>query len=386
MKKIVSLLLIFVLLSCSSKEASTDYHGAWLRVKKVNAEYVLVDCGYDGESIIATAQTIMHKGVMEDVDTKIDHTKQEGDATILFIDKEEKSYYKFTWANKDKGIAQWETKYTDSPAVVSYFVNQTNSDKIKVVKGGEGDCITGNGEDVGDVVNDSFKIGDGSKVLYVEDGDCISVKNTKEEMLYERCFENSIVKIRQVKGNHLPLTIINGSKSLDIDFAGHGNDWVSKTVTYYNGELKTTQPIEVNIKDFDFDAVISKFGNQEASSASGKASLDNLKDKQKLQDLDIYSIADILAANPLSNDNVTTYNDAAYNLIENEQFNEGRIILLEVVKFAPDKTVAYLNLGDAQWGFDDKDNAKATYKKYIALMGSNGASAKIPQRAYDRSK
>jgi hypothetical protein len=383
MKKVVLLLLIFVLASCNSKENSIDYHGAWLRVKKTNADYVLVDCGYDGESIIATAQTIMHKGVMEDADTKIDHTKQDGDTVILFIDKAETSYYKFSWTDKDNGIAQWEVKEPDAPVTTNYFVNQTKSDKIKVVKGGKGDCVTN--DDVGDVVNDTFKIGDGNATLYVEDTDCISVRNTKDETLVARCFENSIVRVRKVKGDHLPLTIINGDKSVDIDFLRNGNDWISKSATYYDGSNKSTKPIEISIKDFDFGTIIEKFSGAttEATSAS---SIESLKDRQKLKDLDIYAVAKILAATPISNDNVTAYNDAAYYLIENEQFNEARIILLEVVKFAPDRTVAYLNLGDAEWGFDDKENAMASYKKYISMMTTQGGKAKIPQRAYDRSK
>ena len=81
------------------------------------------------------------------------------------------------------------------------------------------------------------------------------------------------------------------------------------------------------------------------------------------------------------------YNDAAYYLIENKNYNEARILLLDVVKFSPDRVVAYLNLGDAEWGFDEKKDAKKSYLTYIRLMKmQNKDLNKIPQRVYDRLK
>ena len=83
--------------------------------------------------------------------------------------------------------------------------------------------------------------------------------------------------------------------------------------------------------------------------------------------------------------NIIIYNYGAYNLIEGENFNEARIILLDIVNFSPDRVVAYLNLGDAQQGFDDNENAKKSYLKYISLMKSQGKDLnKIPKRVYER--
>ena len=43
--------------------------------------------------------------------------------------------------------------------------------------------------------------------------------------------------------------------------------------------------------------------------------------------------------------------------------------------------------GDAQWGFDDNENAKKSYLKYISLMKSQGKDLnKIPKRVHERIK
>ncbi|WDF61614.1 hypothetical protein PQ462_09545 [Flavobacterium sp. KACC 22758] len=104
-------------------------------------------------------------------------------------------------------------------------------------------------------------------------------------------------------------------------------------------------------------------------------------------ELYIYKIAGILKNNPVSDQNVTLYNDAALTLIENENFNEARIILLDVTNFSPDRVVAYLNLGDAQWGFDENEDAKKSYQKYLSLMKSQNKDLnKVPKRVYERIK
>ena len=49
--------------------------------------------------------------------------------------------------------------------------------------------------------------------------------------------------------------------------------------------------------------------------------------------------------------------------------------------------MGYLNLWDAEWGFDEKKDAKKSYLTYIRLMKmQNKDLNKIPQRVYDRLK
>ncbi|MBF4516823.1 hypothetical protein IRZ71_10725 [Flavobacterium sp. ANB] len=386
MKKIIfGLLMLSLILSCKSQDSKENYIGTWLEVKQKNKEFVLVDCGYEGGSLKTSNNSIFEKGIMEDVDMKIDHIKEGEDGITLFTDKLEKSYYKFLWIDKEKGISKWEIQYSESSKVVKYFVNALNVKSVKKIQGTKTDCISK--EDVGDVVNDSLVINGGNNIILVEDDNCISLKNKKGNLIFERCFDNSIVKIRHT-GEGIPLTITNGQNSMDIDFFSKGNEWISNSVTYYksssSGEDKNTKSMAVSLKEFDFNNVVDQFGDV---NSKGLISLDDIKNKEKLKEIDVYKIADILKANPICNENIALYNDAAFNLIEMENFNEARIILLDIVNFSPDRVVAYLNLGDAQWGFDENEDAKKSYQKYISLMKTQGKDLnKIPKRVYERIK
>ena len=123
------------------------------------------------------------------------------------------------------------------------------------------------------------------------------------------------------------------------------------------------------------------------NSQVGKITLNDLNNKQILKELEWFDVADILAETPVSKANVLEYNNAAFYLIEYEKYNEARIILLKVTEKFPNRVVAWLNLADAQWGFDDKEEARNSYNKYLELMESQGKDlTKIPQRAYNRIK
>lgn len=249
----------------------------------------------------------------------------------------------------------------------------------------EKDSVLNN--DTGNEINDSFTIKNGTKIT-IEDDNCLSLKDKKNIFIFKRCFENSIIRIRHIKGDFIPLTIISGHNSMVIDFFNKNNDWISNSITYYKssfkGEIKKTKQITVSLKKFDFDIIAQQFGNMNNNEITP---FNYIKNKEKLMQLDIYEIADILKTTPVSKENVMIYNDAALKLIEGENFNEARIILLDIVNFSPHNVNVYLDLGDAQWGFDDKEKAKESYQKYISLMKSQGKDLnKIPKRVYDRAK
>lgn len=261
MKKIVfGLSLLSVLLSCKSQDGREDYKGTWIEVQKRGNEFLIIDCGYKGEEIKVISDSIFENGIMESTETKIDHIKEDETGVSLFIDKREKAYYKFLFINKEKGLVKLEIKHNDLPIIVRYFVNELSADKIKKIKGTNDDCITS--DDVGDFVNDSITLIDGN-VLLVEDDNCISLQDKKENLIFERCFDNCNVKINHIKTKGLPLTIISGQNSIDIEFYKKGEDWVSNSVTYFKslptGEEKNTKQIEVSLKEFNFDNVIEQF-------------------------------------------------------------------------------------------------------------------------------
>jgi len=93
-----------------------------------------------------------------------------------------------------------------------------------------------------------------------------------------------------------------------------------------------------------------------------------------------------MANYPLSVKNLSTYNDIGYYLEKGKSYKESVFILEEVIEKFPDRTVAYINLGDAYFGLKNSPKAKEAYNKYIVQMKKSGKEAKIPKKVYERLK
>ncbi|MDM1553163.1 MULTISPECIES: tetratricopeptide repeat protein [Chryseobacterium] len=149
-----------------------------------------------------------------------------------------------------------------------------------------------------------------------------------------------------------------------------------KTVDHkdiYNSEIKELK--ESSLSGFSKSLALLK-----------SASKTNTLNKQNT--VDIETVAEWLYFNPLTENNVNDYNDIAYYNAYTKDGNLSSISLLkEIVEKYPNRVVAYLNLGDSYWTFDNKEKAKEAYLKYIELMKSQKKDiSKIPQRVYDRTK
>ena len=82
----------------------------------------------------------------------------------------------------------------------------------------------------------------------------------------------------------------------------------------------------------------------------------------------------------LSNKNVTNFNNIGYYLEQMELYEPSIYILKNIVEQFPDRTVAYLNLGDAYLGSGEEIKAKEAYNKYAHQMRMQNKSNKIPLR------
>ena len=384
-KKFIVLFFVGFIFSCKRPEQSVGYTGVWMEVKKSGNTFQRIDCGYAGETLTVSSDSLYQKGVMEDFNFKVDHIKHAEDKTTFFTGKGELSFYRFSWIDQELGIAKWETSI-NGELMSRYFVNQLNEKKVKTVKGTETDCITS--EDKGDQVNEFLPIGDGTKTLYVENDNCISIQNNNAKQLYERCLEGVLIRIRNLKGNFLPLTLISGKRTIDVDFTSAGDDWVTKSLTLYSGKTKDGQkillPAAVSIKEFDFDRILSQFDNQNKPPS---ATIKDLEIDAKLEDIDVYGVADILNSSPVNHNNLPIYRKAAQKLMDLEMYNEARIILLDLVKTYPEDEDLHLNLGDAQWSFYDQGGAKESYQTYLTLLKSKSKSLQeVPSRVTDRLK
>ena len=84
--------------------------------------------------------------------------------------------------------------------------------------------------------------------------------------------------------------------------------------------------------------------------------------------------------------NIQKFNDIGFFLNEAGNYLEASYFLENVTAFSPNRTVAYINLGDAYWGLKQMSKAKKAYQKYISLMKASGKEAKIPKRVWERIK
>jgi len=88
---------------------------------------------------------------------------------------------------------------------------------------------------------------------------------------------------------------------------------------------------------------------------------------------------------PLTKNNVQTYNDIGYVLVEANKNKQALYILLPIEKISPQRLPLYLNIADAYWP-SDKEKAREYYKKYKLLMIEKNKKNLIPERVEQRIK
>lgn len=91
-------------------------------------------------------------------------------------------------------------------------------------------------------------------------------------------------------------------------------------------------------------------------------------------------IIEFLDCIPIYEPTLSKYNDIGFFLEQAKMYKEAIYILELVIKKFPSRTVAYINIGDAYWGLEKKDEAKQAYLTYIKQMKQAGKETKIPQR------
>lgn len=76
--------------------------------------------------------------------------------------------------------------------------------------------------------------------------------------------------------------------------------------------------------------------------------------------------------------NETKANDMAYYLEQSGAYSEAIFLLEEIIAAFPDRTVAYINLGDAYWGLGEQEKARGAYRTYISQMQEKDKASRIP--------
>ena len=120
------------------------------------------------------------------------------------------------------------------------------------------------------------------------------------------------------------------------------------------------------------------YRNVESEAAAKR--YDFVRERFTIETIDRY-----LSLVPLATGNVREYNNIAYFLERSGSYAPAVHLLETIVAAYPDRTVAYINLGDALWGEQQTDAAKTAYRRYIGLMEAEGKAHRIPKRIKQRA-
>lgn len=125
-------------------------------------------------------------------------------------------------------------------------------------------------------------------------------------------------------------------------------------------------------ESFNYDYKIIE---REASSRQYKY----LKDRFTVPIIKKYTSQHIITKN-----NATKYNNIAYYLEQAGAYKEAIYLLEKIIEKFPNRTVAYINLGDAYWNDNNKEKAKKAYQTYIHQMKEQGKENRIPKKVLER--
>lgn len=213
------------------------------------------------------------------------------------------------------------------------------------------------------------------------DGDMFvgSLENVDTDMISYNIEKDDTRKVL-IDINQSVLTIrdINtfGLCGLGTDFLGSYSKVLPENVD--NFEKKLVSLLELLSKEEKRTILNPKFNLNELHQKSLKEHKQNnyslIKEEFLNNGVHLY-----LHAYGLSKKNLSNYNDFAYFLEQSKAYKESAYLLEKILEKFPNRTVAYLNLGDAYWGLDNKEKAKQAYQTYIRQMKEKGKEKKIPK-------
>lgn len=201
----------------------------------------------------------------------------------------------------------------------------------------------------------------------------------------------SLIQINGYTNNNNVLyikNIFNGSGGQTIDyFLSYSNeDWqlsqsITNSSTYFD-----TKICQINylVRDKTEECFIHKRNEDFKQDDIILEIINSINENKNLINCEF--IFSILNNSPITVRNVTSYNNLAFALEQLVKYNESIYLLQKVLKKFPNRTVAYINLGDAYWGLKQTENARKAYQKYVELMKSSAKEAKIPKRVLERIK
>ncbi|MBL3658883.1 tetratricopeptide repeat protein [Fulvivirga sediminis] len=173
-------------------------------------------------------------------------------------------------------------------------------------------------------------------------------------------------------------------------FNGAGGQNINYFIAFDNGEWKVNKSIAYNLSHeanricitADKEDCIDLGSLENATLLSRLKVL--LKEKHYVKNLSEEFIFTLLSNYPLKKETIGYYNDIAYYMEQLGAYDESVYLLNNIIDKYPERTVAYINLGDAYWGFGKKEEAREAYHIYVQKMKEAGKESKIPKVINER--
>lgn len=160
---------------------------------------------------------------------------------------------------------------------------------------------------------------------------------------------------------------------------------------FYNDIDKNFKNYDGNEGEAAFIPIFSFTGfqeNKEPNLINYLNQIKNASNKKNLKKLELFCdpiiIDHLMKITKIHKDNISNYNDIAYYLEQAGAYKEAISLLEKIIIKFPERTVAYINLGDAYWELQNIKNAKEAYQKYFEQMESEDKLDKIPNRIIER--
>lgn len=156
---------------------------------------------------------------------------------------------------------------------------------------------------------------------------------------------------------------------------------VQRTVVGFSPEASASSARETFVRELDAAAArAEKLYRGGDAAGAGDAIAAVVKDMQ---------LAFVTSAYPVDGDPgdlklARHFNDYGFYLDRAGKTQQAIDVLSQVTDVDPDRTVAYLNLADAQYSAGQTADAKANYAEYRERMVAAGKQAKIPSRVAER--
>ncbi|MBS7699541.1 MULTISPECIES: hypothetical protein [unclassified Chelatococcus] len=153
---------------------------------------------------------------------------------------------------------------------------------------------------------------------------------------------------------------------------------ISRTVVGFNGGSRDRQNF---VRQLDAAATqaqaLYKGGDPAGAAAAMKAAIQDIQ------------LGLVVTSYPITNDPgdlklARQFNDFGFYLAQSNQPKPAIAVLKDITDAAPDRTIAYLNLADAQYAARETADARASYAEFRKRMTAAGKSAEIPPRVGER--